>query len=125
MHLFLTLYCLINVSTPCYLPVIIKTENGRNNMFLKTESSFAIEHIKSMIRDKKGIPSDAVTLRWSEKQLEDGHTLNYYNIPDGSILYMHIKGNFICVYSTGQAHTNINMALYSSYLKCKSWRLIA
>ena len=61
-------------------------------MFLKTDSSFAIECIKSMIQDTKGIPSDAVTLTWSKKQLEDGYTLNDYNIPDGSILYMHKKG---------------------------------
>ena len=70
------------------------TENGHISMFLKTASKslFAIEHIKSMIQDKKGIPSDVITLTWSGTQLEDGHTLNDYNIPDGSILYMHLKG---------------------------------
>ena len=72
------IYLLIN------LPVIIQTPRG--DIFLETQPSYTIGHIKSMIQEMKGFPADGLKLIFADQLLQDGYTLSDYNIQDGSTI---------------------------------------
>ena len=76
------------------LPVFIQTPKGAT-FFLETQPSYTIGHIKSVIQEKKGVPSDELKLKFADQLLEDDCcTLSDYNIQDGSTM--------ICNYRTGE-----------------------
>ena len=74
---------IMNLST-CNLPVFVWTPKG--DTYLETQPSYTIGHIKSMIQEKKGFPSDELKLIFAGQLLEDGRTLSDYNIQDGATL---------------------------------------
>jgi Ubiquitin family len=51
-------------------------------------SGDTVDRIKSLIREKKGIPADQQRLIFSGLELEDHRTLSYYRIPNKSMLYL-------------------------------------
>ena len=52
-------------------------------IFLETQPSYTIKHLKSMIHKKIGVPADEQKLKFSGGLLKDGCTLSAYNIQDG------------------------------------------
>lgn len=54
--------------------------------------SGTIEDLKNIIEANSGIEFDKQILVFSGKQLEDGRTLEYYNIRNGSVLQLVIRG---------------------------------
>ena len=73
------------------LPVFIQTPKG-TTFFLETQPSYTVGHIKSMIQERKGVPSDELKLKFADLLLEDDHcTLSDYNIQDGSTVILYYR----------------------------------
>jgi len=69
---------------------VIKTQDGKTNDFIG-KSTDSIQNVKMYIHKKQGIPINQIRLMFGGHQLNDAHTLEWYNIKKGSILFLIVR----------------------------------
>ena len=77
--------------------IYIRIQTGKT-ISLIVKQSDTILSVKNKIHEMEGTPLDSYRLIYGGKELDNGHTLSYYNVKEESTIYsvpIGINGNII------------------------------
>ena len=74
--------------------MFVKTVTGKITI-VEVEPSDRIAAVKAEIQCKEGIPTDQQILMFNTRQLEDSHSLLFYNIKEYSTVYLALRGKYL------------------------------
>lgn len=82
----LTIYLALAVSAQA-MQIFVRTPTGKT-ISIEVDFNDTIETVKIRVQEKEGLPSDRQRLTFAGRELENGRTLEYYNIQKETTLFV-------------------------------------